>query len=314
MSVHDAVTSVRLEVREVYKAPENQTCVNRHVFGVGEKIEFLSYPKSSEMGLVAESFNLREERTTFYNSFNGENHVDLRTPKIYTAPFVATHSSTVTVSFKGVDYTPQISFVEPCSVVCRGAARDLRYPCLPPGEVGGSMMLTTNYIAPMHVSFQGILVAEIPCSDVVPPTGYYATTNYTGPLSHTEGREGAGAGGARQISPGNYWTIDSAGTPIADNNWGSGRMEWKVPIGWIRMIRGIGISCEISEPEFEIYQDSNSRRLLIGQDDTYRQVFTIDENGTSKIEKHGHWLSRSRNCVIKLDGEVIQESHVEEDH
>ena len=69
MSVHDAATSVRLEVREVYKAPENQTCVNRHVYGVGEKIEFLSYPKSTEMGLVAESFNLREERTTFYNMF-----------------------------------------------------------------------------------------------------------------------------------------------------------------------------------------------------------------------------------------------------
>ncbi len=42
---------------------------------------------------------------------------------------------------------------------------------------------------------------------------------------------------------------------------------------------------------------------------TSRQTFTIDEDGTFKIEKHGHWLSRSTNCVITLDGRVIQERH-----
>ena len=86
-------------------------------------------------------------------------------------------------------------------------------------------------------------------------------------------------------------------------------MEWKIPIGWIRMVNGIGGLCLISRPEYETYKDSNTRELLIGQEDTYKQIFSIDTNGTAKIEKHGHWLSRSRNCVIMLDGKVIQEGH-----
>ena len=31
--------------------------------------------------------------------------------------------------------------------------------------------------------------------------------------------------------------------------------------------------------------------------------------GTARIDKHGHWLSRSRNCRMLLDGNVIQEGH-----
>ena len=65
-----------------------------------------------------------------------------------------------------------------------------------------------NKVGPMHVSFEGIMLAEIPCYDIIPPEGYYATTNYTNSLSHTED---PGAGTTRRVSPGNYWTVDLAG-------------------------------------------------------------------------------------------------------
>ena len=56
--------------------------------------------------------------------------------------------------------------------------------------------------------------------------------------------------------------------------------------------------------------DPDSRALLIGnRTDAYKQVMTIDEDGTSKIEKFGHWLSRGRYCRIILDGVTQQWTH-----
>lgn len=163
-----------------------------------------------------------------------------------------------------------------------------------------------NKVGPMHVSFEGIMLAEIPCYDIIPPEGYYATTNYTNSLSHTED---PGAGTTRRVSPGNYWTVDLAGRIGAYQNWSPGHMDWKIPIGWFRFFQGRPIDLQINAPDLEDRSDEGSRLLLIGDSGTYHQIFTIDENGTFKIEKHGHWLSRSTNCVITLDGRVIQERH-----
>lgn len=49
--------------------------------------------------------------------------------------------------------------------------------------------------------------------------------------------------------------------------------------------------------------------LFAGEGDMYKQVMTIDESGTSRIEKFGHWLSRGRYCRIILDGETKQWTH-----
>lgn len=45
-----------------------------------------------------------------------------------------------------------------------------------------------------------------------------------------------------------------------------------------------------------------SRLLIGGIVDAYMQIMSIDEDGTAKVEKFGHWLSRSRNDEIVLDG------------
>jgi len=144
----------------------------------------------------------------------------------------------------------------------------------------------------MHVSFQGVKVAEIPCTNVVPPEGWFATTNYTGPLTHSYG---AGAGLLHPISSNNYWMTDEAGRDHPYDNWSWGRLTWKIPIGWVRLRPQGGDSDLALSPEYERFHDTSSRPLLIGgTDNLYLQAFIIGEDGTASVEKYGYKLTRSR--------------------
>ncbi len=59
----------------------------------------------------------------------------------------------------------------------------------------------------------------------------------------------------------------------------------------------------ISEAEYEMSGIRTSRLLLVGgRTDKYKQIMTIDEEGSSKVEKFGHWLLRRRDDKIVLDG------------
>ena len=40
------------------------------------------------------------------------------------------------------------------------------------------------YVGPMNVSFHGIMVSEIPYVHTNMPSGFFATTNYTGQWTH----------------------------------------------------------------------------------------------------------------------------------
>ena len=304
-----ALTSVKVELEAVYTAPENH-CANRHTYGVGELVGITATPPLQTVTLTVVRGNTSETNLV-YDSFG----IGLTTsgdgPSVYRCPIVGTVRPDLTVGLGTTAYKPIMHVVEPQSVICRGAGLydDVNNPfvCLPPGSAGGMLLRTVNYIGPMNVSFEGIMVAEIPCDDVIPPTGYYATTNYTGPLSHTMA---AHAGHAFRVKTGNYWTDDVAGRSTAYENWSEGRMEWKIPIGWVRMLDQIGIARNIASLDYEQCDNANSRPLLIGgRTDVYSQIFTINQFGTAKIEKHGHWLSRSVLCVITLDGEIIQWSH-----
>ena len=133
---------------------------------------------------------------------------------------------------------------------------------------------------------------EVPCTDVISPTGYYATTNYTGFLSHVKE---AGAGYLHTLKDGNYWTIDEAGRDVPYQNWAAGKLEWKVPIGW-RRFRSDDEKYGIGEyADYERHNDKASRPLLIGnRNDMYKQIFTIESDGTASVSKFGYKLSRSR--------------------
>jgi hypothetical protein len=199
-----------------------------------------------------------------------------------------------------------MSILEPASIICKGAAWDT--PCLSPGVVGGTMLATTNYVGPMSVSFRGVLLSEVPCVHTNTPTGYFAT-NYTGQLTHRY-VDFLGGAMAFRVKNGNYWTVDRAGHPGAYEDWSAGRLEWDIPIGWFRMLDEDDMMHVIDDYEYQTRRDTTTRPFLVGgRIDAYKQIFTISEDGTASVEKHGHILSRRKNCHVLLDGKTIQWTH-----
>ena len=291
-----AATSIRLEMSPVWAAPENP-CTNRHIYGVGERVRIRTFPESVATSVQITRINTNE--VWYY-----DNIID-SAEKIYACPIYSATPDLKVVCCEA-EYRPVMSIVEPASIICKGAAWDT--PCLSPGVVGGTMFATTNYVGPMSVSFRGVLLSEVPCVHTNTPTGYFAT-NYTGQLTHWY-VDFLGGAMAFRIKSGNYWTVDRAGHPGAYEDWSEGRLEWDIPIGWFRMLTEDDMMHVISDYEYENCRDITTRPLLIGGSiDAYKQIFTISEDGTASVEKHGHILSRRKNCHVLLDGKTIQWTH-----
>ena len=143
------------------------------------------------------------------------------------------------------------------------------------------------------MSFQGVKVAEIPCDEAIPPTGFFASSYYTGPLTHNAG---AGATHQIRINNGNYWRQDDAGADNPIGNWSSGELVWKIPIGWKRL-RYVddNEATRVYECDYESRTNKTTRPLLIGgRTDVYTQTFRIDSEGTTTVEKFGWRMTRSR--------------------
>ncbi len=292
-----AMTSVRLELAAVWEAPENP-CTNRHVYGVGERVRIRTFPESVPTSVSLT--RIHDSESSLY-----DNMID-NVEKIYACPVYAAPPN-LKVVCHDAEYRPAMTVCEPNTIICKGAAWDTS--CLSPGTVGGTMLATTNYVGPMNVSFRGILVSEIPCIHTNTPTGFFATTNFTGQLTHWF-VDFPGGAMAFRIKAGNYWTVDRAGHPGAYRNWSAGRLEWDIPIGWFRLSLDDDAMHVISDCEYEIRRNDKTRPFLIGgRMDAYKQVFSISEDGTASIEKHGHTMSRSRNCRVLLDGTTIQWTH-----
>ena len=295
-----SLTSVRLELAAIYEAPENP-CTNRHVYGVGEKVRFLHYPETVQVSFTAAKGDT-SDIFTYYDQFGGSiNEADKH--RIYVCPIAACYTPNPAISCSGTSYTPSLTLVEPQEVITPEVSWE---GCHAFGEAGQSTLITTNYIGPMTVSFRGIMIAEIPCYETNAPSGYFATTNFTGFMTHSAEAE---AGHAWRVQERNRWAADGAGGGLY-RNWSAGQLIWNIPIGWVRLqsdldVDGIALSVEYAE-----WANSSSRPLLMGgKSNLYTQTFRIDEAGTARIDKFGHWLSRSRHCRIILDGETRQWAH-----
>ena len=297
-----SMTSVKVELEAVYIAPTNHN-QSRHIYGVGEKVKFKVTPALAEVSITTRKFD-ENDGGCAYELFDGcETSVDGGAEHTYTCPIAADYHPPIEISLSNVKYRPSIRIVEPEEVLTPEADW---FGCHSPGDVGQSTLVTTNYIGPLTVSFRGVRVAEVPCEEVIAPMGYFATSNFVGYRTHTQN---AGAGLARLIQARNRWTMDEAGGGQYPN-WEPGRLEWKIPIGWFRIGPGDGEFGDVEVAERVDSNDRNSRELLIGgRTDAYKQVFTIDEDGTAKVEKFGHWLSRGRYCRIYLDGVMKKWNH-----
>ena len=292
----DSTTVVKVELEVVYIAPENSS-QNRHVYGVGEQVKFTVTPALADVKLRAVKGDTGDLQTR-YDTFGGQSEVDGSAIRTYTCPIASTYTPDVTVFYRSVTHSPSMMVVEPQLVVTRSATATGWFW---PGQVGMGCLRTENYIGPMHVSFQGVKVAEIPCESVIPPEGWFASTNYTGSLSHDYY---AGAGPLHPITDGNYWMADEAGRDVPYGNWFAGRMTWKIPIGWKRLLFDGDDTTLAMGVDYERHMDNGSRPLLIGgREDAYTQFFLIDSDGSSAVEKFGYKLQRSR---LAVSGTVIQ--------
>ena len=307
----DTLTSIRLTMTAVYEAPENP-CTNRHVYGVGEKVRFDVVPKLSDLTLLTVIHDVRS--VYHYESFEGASSVNGSEARYYICPIAADFDPQIKVQYNGVEYMPLIEFVEPQMVVTTGASwgynadATLFTPntrCWPDGEVGEACLVTTNYIGPMHVSFQGIAVSELPCSveDVV--TGCFTNGHYK---THTRD---AGAGKAYYVGEHNFWFVDAAVSKRPEYNWApDSTLSWNIPIGWHRKAEDALDRYDVYGPDYEYQGESDTRPLIVGGViDRYKQVRHIDGNGLFRTDKFGHWTSRSRHCVVTLDGRILQEEH-----
>jgi hypothetical protein len=285
-SSQSKITSVKVELEAVYVAPENTNQL-RHEYGVGEKVKFTVSPSLSGMTMRVVKTDAADTMTA-YDTFAGELSVPAGGEHVYTCPAAGTTPS-ITISYADVEHHPSMTVVEPQLVVTTNASGIGSFW---PGDVVMGTLRTENCIGPMTVSFQGVKVFEVPCTNAIPPIGYFNSTNYTGHLMHTAN---AGAGVVHRIGDGNYWTVDEAGRSDPYLNWFEGQLTWKIPIGWKRLTSDYDNSAFADVVDYASHLNSNSRPLLIGnREDFYIQVFTISEHGTSSVEKFGHRLTRSR--------------------
>lgn len=268
-------------------------CRNRHTYGVGEKVKFLQCPMLPELRFGLEKWDGDDD---FYDAFHDENGPSEHT---YICPIASDFQPRILVSCYGAEYRPDMVVIEPQEVIAMEVGwLDGKASF---GEVGQAILVTTNYIAPMTVSFRGIMVAEIPCDEVIPATGYFSTDSFTGFRSHTVL---AGAGYAFRVKSGNRWMEDRAGGGVYSGAT-EGTMEWNIPIGWLRLKFDDDFSFVSREAQTLYKNDKNSAPLLIGRRvGKYKQSFSIDNKGISTVEKFGHKLSRGKHRLIMLDGKT----------
>ena len=302
-----AMTSIRLELSPVWEAPENP-CTNRHMYGVGEKVLFKVFPQLAAISLTTVKYDMQD--TCDYELFDGAATNDASMIRTYRCPISASYNPPIKVSYYDAEYPPGVALVEPQFIVTTGADRGVNAVdvfneesrrCWPYGSVGTATLVTTNYIGPMTVSFRGIAVSEVPCQVEDTVTGCFTNGHRR---THTFE---AGAGRAHPIKDGNFWFVDAAHIGATLEDWSpSSELVWKIPIGWHRR----GESDEIfsvTQEDFERWYDATSRPLVL--DMIYRQRFSIDSDGVVKVDKFGHWTTRSRHCRVVLDGNTIQWSH-----
>ena len=275
-----AMTSIRLELSPVWEAPENP-CTNRHVYGVGERVKCRHVPQASSLSwdIVGLEYN---------NSLLSGDDCDC----ILEFSYIAAEVPNLRASWNGVEYRPELALIEPTDIECRYAEWDGFHGAI--GVAGGFGMNLDLYVLPMTVSFQGIDMVEEPCNEVVPPTGYYASTNFNGELSHTLDAQ---AGWWNHVKQGNRWTLDNAFANVRYPPWSDGIMHWKIPVAWYQRFAGEQYSWPRNSLEAV-------RRRMAGSE-LYLQIFTMTENGTVSVGKFEHIISRTTNDVIRLDGVIV---------
>ena len=183
--------------------------------------------------------------------------------------------------------------VEEPHVVCRGCRwlEELDSSAVA-GEAGWVGMVLLLYLEPSTVSFEWIMMEEIPVpsSEAIALSNgdYFAVKANVLPCTHDSD---AGAGKwviPRLFSDGSYWMGDRARIPYScppisnnpTNVWIRGEMRWKIPVGWGNGLQVLGQ--EVPDPTEQVYQ--------------------LESNGDMTIHKYKHSIKRDIRGRVWCDG------------
>ena len=281
-SSYAQMTVVRVEMQKLRNAPANQ-CLNRHAYGIGEKILFHQSPGSPEVEILAEDVKILGvgTRTIEWGVSNIEH--------------------TLTFSLNDVRYVPLVTIHKPNGI--EGYDAQALTNGLSPGVAGGLELVQRYRVLPLSVDFSKLKIEEVPCYEEIPATGYFIYTP-TNRAYRTHTRT-AGAGKWYDVDTGNYWGLsmnvrDFAGrkgalsrmmpngteTTNTAYGWLGGTMTWKVPFGW-------------KSGEYP----SGNEPVGVFAEGT-RQIMTITANGDFSVQKLGHVATRQIGGLITLDNNV----------
>ncbi|MGN0887922.1 MAG: hypothetical protein ACI4UY_03475, partial [Kiritimatiellia bacterium] len=281
------LTVVRVEIRSTVDPPDpSARSINRHTYGVCERIELLQFPGSPKVA---------------WEPVGGGT---LDSESFYSCPLSGCRNP-LRASCAGISYTPQIEVVEPDGVKAEllyGTTREsvITYG-VPRGKAGGIGMWLRLSVKPFHVSFSRIAVQEV-VSFTYDASGYFSNPYFNGVFAHSGGIVGAGAGIWHDIDEDNYFSDDEAaynavvpwltqkGIPTNDPacSWTSGYVYMDNPFGWNKK----GTSGD--ETVYKRFAEDVQDEIM------------IDAVGTVGVRKLFNQVTRTTNDVIHVNGRRIQ--------
>ena len=200
------------------------------------------------------------------------------------------------VKCKGAEYIPAISVVAPSGI----ETRKVNYweGNVPTNRAGGIGLTIDLHITPLDVSFEGIAVEEVPCTEGT-HSGYFSFPRFSGEWCHSRDN---GAGKWIKVSEENLFGQDFAclsnemfrvtedGIFVEDESgsWIDGKLIWQVPFGWNEL------GTEKGTPEFARFAEDT------------KQTMVIFPNEHCGVEKFGNRASRYIDGRIYLNGRQVK--------
>jgi len=140
-------------------------------------------------------------------------------------------------------------------------------------NVAGAGMFVPLWLTSSNVSFYRLEIREVPATNNINVTGYFADTNIW-PRGFPLHDAAAGAGGWVPIGMDNTIGTDQAQGSGLPTPWSAGTVTWPIPAQW------------------KVVGSTNTNALTWSN-----QAFSIDTNGTVTITKFGHTVTRNTNNV-----------------
>lgn len=273
------LTAMQIELRPQFLAPQNRALF-RHTYGIGEVVRFKAYPVLPQTILSVQGGSTKPDENSHLITWGVSNVV---------------HD--LSVMLKGVVYHPSIHVLVPSKI----EGFDVQYEVvgeLPDNQACGIFLLQKFRVHPLTVSFIGIAVEEVPCTEELVPDEYFRHLLQNEPFSssfHRSHTREAGAGTWYDVEEGNVvggnTTVDRTGfqgfwprmmpngtlTMNPLYGWlGGGAMVWKNPFGW------------------NVHQPPKSSVNPVGVfAEDVRQTFRVSAGGTVSIHKLGHVAERT---------------------